>query len=121
MGCQQPQACLRQMHQNYKIEIGKSWFNVAAASNPLVTLPVYHNQLGREGLADRVTTGKTTHLDISAQLRPISGENTSGEIAQMNLTLFRERTVTDVMALLSIIIITEREPSQSVTTAAMLF
>jgi len=50
MGCQQPQACLRQMHQNYKIEIGKSWFNVAAASNPLVTLPVYHNQLGREGL-----------------------------------------------------------------------
>ena len=23
MGCQQPQACLRQQHQNYKIQIGK--------------------------------------------------------------------------------------------------
>merc|ERR1719431_195020 len=48
MGCQQPQACLRQQHQNYKIEIGKRWYN--GASNRLLTLPAGHVGLAREGL-----------------------------------------------------------------------
>jgi len=48
MGCQQPQACLRQQHQNYKIEIGKTWYN--GASNRLHTLPAGHVGLAREGL-----------------------------------------------------------------------
>jgi len=48
MGCQQPMACLRQMHMNYKIEMGLP-FHVASNSLPLATLPVVHGGLAREG------------------------------------------------------------------------
>lgn len=48
MGCQQPSACLRQMNQNYKIEIGLP-YHMDAASLPFLTLPAVHGGLAREG------------------------------------------------------------------------
>jgi len=47
MGCQQPQACLRQMHMNYKIEMGMPYHTTGIAP---VTLPVVHGGLTREGM-----------------------------------------------------------------------
>jgi hypothetical protein len=49
MGCQQPSACLRQMHQNYKIEMGMP-YHVQSSDVALPTLPVVHGGLAREGM-----------------------------------------------------------------------
>jgi len=49
MGCQQPSACLRQMHMNYKIEMGMP-YHVSSGSVAIDTLPVVHGGLTREGM-----------------------------------------------------------------------
>lgn len=49
MGCQQPQACLRQMHMNYKIEMGMP-YHVQSSDVALTTYPVVHGGLAREGM-----------------------------------------------------------------------
>ena len=52
MGCQQPQACLRQEYQNFAIDMGKTWYDQSSPqpSNGVEKFPIGHTHNVREGL-----------------------------------------------------------------------